>query len=149
MLKANPHRGLLVGGASAGGNISAVMALLSRDEKLNPPITGQYLCVPAVLSAENVPAHLNHLYKSRSESVDDPVLGKLDPSGIEAMYQPDIKSPLYDPFIHKDGHKGVAKAYFQVGGLDPLRDEALLYDRKLREAGVLTRFELYSGFGHM
>ena len=44
---------------------------------------------------------------------------------------------------------GVARAYFQVGGLDPLRDEAVLYERKLRGAGVLTRFDLYGGYGHM
>lgn len=60
-----------------------------------------------------------------------------------------MQSALWDPFNHKDGHAGVAKAFFQVGGLDPLRDEAVLYDRVLREAGVLTRFELYGGFGHM
>jgi acetyl esterase/lipase len=68
---------------------------------------------------------------------------------IEAIYEPDPQSPLWDPFNHADGHKGVAKAFFQVGGLDPLRDEAVLYDRVLRESGVLTRFQLYEGFGHM
>lgn len=65
------------------------------------------------------------------------------------IYAPDPKSPLWDPFNHEYGHNDVAKAYFQVGGLDPLRDEAVLYDRKLREAGVLTRFDLYSGYDHM
>jgi acetyl esterase/lipase len=43
----------------------------------------------------------------------------------------------------------LAKAFFQVGGLDPLRDEAVLYDRVLRQSGVLTRFDLYAGYGHM
>ncbi|KAK1917873.1 hypothetical protein P3342_000590 [Pyrenophora teres f. teres] len=63
-LGATPSRGVLVGGASAGGNIAAVLALLSRDRKLDPPITGQYLCVPALLPDTNVPAHLEHLYQS-------------------------------------------------------------------------------------
>lgn len=49
---------------------------------------------------------------------------------------PGPKSPLWDPYNHPDGHKGVAKAFFHVGGLDPLRDEAVLYDPKLKEAGV-------------
>ena len=148
-LQANPRRGLIVGGASAGGNISAVMALLSRDKKLDPPITGQYLCVPALLPSETVPAKYAHLYRSRFDSKNDPVLGGIEGSGINEIYKPDPKSPLWDPFNHADGHKGVAKAYFQVAGLDPLRDEAVLYDRVLREAGVLTRFDLYAGFGHM
>lgn len=105
--------------------------------------------MPAVLPAENVPTRYQHLYKSRSENVSDPVLGKLEGSGIMEIYKPDGNSPLWDPFNHPGGHKGAAKAYFQVAGLDPLRDEAVLYDRILREAGVLTRFELYAGFGHM
>ncbi|KAF2822975.1 alpha/beta-hydrolase [Ophiobolus disseminans] len=148
-LKATPSRGLIVGGASAGGNIAAVLALLARDEKLDPPITGQYLCVPALLPNTNVPGHLKHLYESRTKSVNDPVLKNLQPGLIEEIYAPDPKSPLWDPFNHSQGHLGAAKAFFQVGGLDPLRDEAVLYDRLLREAGVLTRFELYGGYGHM
>jgi acetyl esterase/lipase len=97
-----------------------------------------------------VPAHLAHVYISRSQSIHDPVLkGGLQPGGVEAIYAPETNSPLWDPYSHPDGHAGVAKAFFQVGGLDPLRDEAVLYDRKLREAGVMTRFELYGGYGHM
>lgn len=149
-LGANPKRGLVVGGASAGGNIAAVLALLARDDKLDPPITGQYLCVPALLPDTNVPPSVAHLYESRLKNIYDPVLkGGLQPGGVEALYAPETKSPLWDPYNHPDGHRGVARAFFQVGGLDPLRDEAVLYDRKLREAGVLTRFELYKGYGHM
>ncbi|KAJ4356666.1 uncharacterized protein N0V89_004702 [Didymosphaeria variabile] len=148
-LKATPTQGVIVGGASAGGNLAAVVALLSRDTSLSPPITGQYLCVPAVLPEYNVPEHLAPLYRSRYDSRSDPVLKDLQPGMIEAIYKPEEKSPLWDPFNHPNEHKGVAKAYFQVCGLDPLRDEAVLYDRKLREAGVLTRFDLYAGYGHM
>jgi acetyl esterase/lipase len=148
-LGATPAAGLLVGGASAGGNIAAVLALLARDKELDPPITGQYLCVPAVLPDDAVPGHLAHLYESRTKSVNDPVLKGLPPGLIDEIYEPDAKSTLWDPFNHPKGHVGAAKAFFQVGGLDPLRDEAVLYDRVLREAGVLTRFELYAGYGHM
>jgi len=148
-IAATPSRGLIVGGASAGGNIAAVIALHSRDTNFQPPVTGQYLCVPALLPHDAVPKRFSHLYNSRTTSVSDPVLGKLDPSGIMQLYAPDPQSPLWDPFNHKEGHRGVARTFFQVGGLDPLRDEAVLYDRVLRESGVLTRFELYAGFGHM
>jgi acetyl esterase/lipase len=116
---------------------------------LEPPITGQYLCVPAVLPDTNVPPHLAHLYESRTKNLNDPVLKAFPPGAVEAVYGPETHSPLWDPFNHPQGHKGAPKAFFQAGGLDPLRDEAILYDRVLREAGVLTRFELYSGYGHM
>mgnify|MGYP004505050337 CR=1 FL=1 len=149
-LEADPKRGLIVGGASAGGNIAAVLALLSRENRLDPPVTGQYLCVPALLPNTSVPPHLIHLYESRLNNLNDPIIkGGLQPGAIEAIYEPETKSPLWDPYNHPAGHERVAKVFFQVGGLDPLRDEAVLYDRKLREAGVLTRFELYSGYGHM
>ncbi len=148
-IHATPSKGLIVGGSSAGGNIAAVLALLSRDEKLNPPITGQYLSVPALLSPSNVPPHLSHLYESRTKNVQDPVLKTFSVEQILAVLGHDEKSFLWDPYIHPEGHAGVAKAFFQVCGLDPLRDEGVLYDRKLREAGVLTRFELYKGHGHM
>jgi len=78
MLNADPRKGLIVGGSSAGGNLSAIMALLSRDEKLDPPITGQYLSVPALLSPGNVPRDLQDEYRSRSSSLDDPVLKGAD-----------------------------------------------------------------------
>ncbi|KAH7113286.1 Alpha/Beta hydrolase protein [Dendryphion nanum] len=154
-LKASPTRGLIVGGSSAGGNIAAVLALIARDENFQPPITGQYLCVPALLPPENVPQKYTHLYESRTQSLSDPILKDTvanQDSGMNAiiaLYNPDPKSPLWDPFNHSDGHGGLARAFFQVAGLDPLRDEAVLYDGVLREGGVLTRFELYKGLGHM
>ena len=148
-LKATTTRGLIVGGASAGGNIAAVLALRSRDENLSPPITGQYLCVPALLPETDVPSHFAHLYQSRTTSVNDPVLKGITPGVIESIYAPERQNLLWDPFNHPEGHAGVAKTFFQVGGIDPLRDEAVLYDRALREKGVLTRFKLYSGYGHM
>src|SRR5436305_973828 len=73
-LKANPEIGFIVGGASAGGNIAAVLALRARDEELSPPLTGQYLCVPALLHPANVPEKLKHEYLSRFNNLHDPVL---------------------------------------------------------------------------
>ena len=52
-------------------------------------------------------------------------------------------------FNHPDGHKGVPPAFFQVCGMDPLRDEGLIYERVLREEyGIPTRLNLYPGHGH-
>ena len=62
---------------------------------------------------------------------------------------PDIHSPLFVPFNHPDGHKDIPPTYFQIAGLDPYRDEELLYEKVLRELnGIATKFDLYSGLPH-
>ena len=55
-----------------------MLAHLARDEGLNPPLTGQYLCVPALLHPGGVPEKHKHKYLSRSINKDDPVLKNLD-----------------------------------------------------------------------
>lgn len=53
------------------------------------------------------------------------------------------------PFIFPTGHHGLPPTYFQICGMDPLRDEALLYEQVLREdCGVATRVDLYPGLPH-
>ena len=133
-LPADPQRGFVVGGASAGGNISAIMCQLGRDEGLHPPLTGQYLCVPALLWTDVVPEKWKSEYRSRSESTIDPVL-KMGPDagkGLMETLKPDTSSPLFSPLLHPD-LRDLPPAFFQLGGLDPLRDEGLIYERVLRE----------------
>lgn len=84
----------------------------------------------------------------------DPVLrpDNRHPRAMFKMLGADMNNPLFVPFLYRNapgGHKGLPPAYFQVCGLDPLRDEALIYERILREeAGVRTRLDLYPGLGH-
>lgn len=84
----------------------------------------------------------------------DPVL-QVDPSnprGLVKVVGADVNNPLFVPFLYRNkpgGHSGLPPAYFQVCGLDPLRDEALIYEQVLREeAGVKTKLDIYPGLGH-
>ena len=116
VLPADPRRGFIVGGASAGGNLSAVMCQIGRDEGLDPPLTGQYLCVPALLWSTVVPEKWKAEYQSRFEQSKDPVL-KLDPTGAEATIdavKPDVASPLFSPLLHPT-LRGLPPAFFQLG----------------------------------
>ncbi|GKT66778.1 lipase 2 [Colletotrichum tofieldiae] len=159
-LGADPSHGFIIGGGSAGGNIAAVLAHLARDNKLSPPITGQYLCVPAImclLPPEAIPEqyrseYLNHPFVTPSK---DPVVGPSGSdggAGLQSIVKPDMESPLFVPFHFGgigQGHKGLPPAYFQVAGLDLLRDEALIYERILREeVGVKTKLDIYPGLPH-
>ena len=46
--------------------------------------------------------------------------------------------------LHPDGHKDNPPVYFQVCGLDPLRDEALIYEKVLRESSMESRLRSIS-----
>ena len=66
-----------------------------------------------------------------------------------AGYQPDLKSTLYNVFADPHNFDGLPPTFFQVCGLDPLRDEALLYERLLREQhGTKTLLKVYPGLPH-
>lgn len=149
----------MVGGGSAGGNIAAVLAHLARDNKLDPPLTGQYLCVPAITSLmppEEMPEQYRAEYLSHPSVMPsiDPVLqpDSRNPRALVKVVGADVNNPLFVPFLYRSrpgGHKGLPPAYFQVCGLDPLRDEALIYERVLgEEAEVDTKIDIYPGLGH-
>ncbi|KAJ9656308.1 hypothetical protein H2201_008588 [Coniosporium apollinis] len=66
------------------------------------------------------------------------------------QYNPDPPShPLFSPLLWPTGHKNLPPSYFQVCGMDPLRDEGLLYERILREeCGIKTKLDVYPGLPH-
>jgi acetyl esterase/lipase len=51
------------------------------------------------------------------------------------------KNPLVSPLLAMS-HQELPPAYFQIAGMDPLRDEGLLYEQVLRESGVKTKVDM-------
>lgn len=148
---ADPSKGFVVGGTSAGGNISAVLSILARDEKLSPPLTGQYLSIPAVVpSKKYVPEKYQHMYLSMEQNAHGvPILPKAAIDMFMDGYRPDNDSPLYNVLSNPKGHANLPAAYFQVNGMDPLRDEAIIYEKMLREDnGIRTKLDMYPGLPH-
>jgi len=45
-------------------------------------------------------------------------------------------------------HANLPPTFFQICGFDPIRDDAFLYDRLLREAGCKTFVKVYPGLPH-
>lgn len=76
-LGADPTKGFLVGGTSAGGNLAAVVSHLARDEKLSPPITGVALLIPALAdyTLKEFPEEYKHEIESYKQNADAPILG--------------------------------------------------------------------------
>lgn len=61
----------------------------------------------------------------------------------------DRKSPLFSPLLFDTGHHDLPPSCFQICGQDPLRDEALIFERIMREdEGIPTKVYVYPGQPH-
>ncbi|KAM3419705.1 AB hydrolase superfamily protein B1A11.02 [Cercospora zeina] len=147
---ANPSVGFVIGGTSAGANITAVLAHLARDEGLSPRLTGQYLAAGSYLSDKNVPEKYRDCYLSHEQNKDVPVLPRAARDMFKKGYEPDENDGVwYAVFNHPKGHSDVPPAFFQIDGLDPLRDEGIIFERVLREEyGIETKMNIYPGLPH-
>lgn len=165
-LDVHPQRGFVVGGFSAGSTFAAVISQLARDEDMQPPITGQLLSLPSVLHRSVYPEQFKHELLSIDQNANAPVINlkSLDIFEgqhffhqimtsifayiIQAFYKvPDWRDHRASPLLHPN-LSGLPKAYFQITGLDPLRDEAFLYEKLLKEKNTTTKADVYPGLPH-
>jgi len=136
----DPDR-VAVGGASAGGNLAAGVALLAR-ERGGPRLAFQVLVYPLLDHAAETP--------SGREALDDPFFGPKDVAWCWSQYlaEPsDGDSPLASPLRAAD-LEGLPPALVVTAELDPLRDEGELYAERLGEAGVPTELVRFEGMVH-
>lgn len=122
--------------------------MLAKDEKLSPPLTGLWLCIPGICHPSVIPAKYKDDMVSHSQNADNPGLNESDYQLFMEAYGAPYEDPLFSPLFWESGHKGHPKTYFQVCGMDPLRDEGLIYEKVLREAGVETKLDIYPGVPH-
>ncbi len=136
----DPRR-VAVGGDSAGGNLSTVVALMARDRG-GPALVSQVLIYPVtnhdldtgsyrenatgfVLTREAMRWFWRH-YLARAEEGREP-----------------YASPLMAPSL-----AGLPPALLITAEHDPLRDEGEAYADRLRDAGVLVTLIRYDGMFH-
>ncbi|KAG8623271.1 hypothetical protein KVT40_008247 [Elsinoe batatas] len=145
---ADTSAGFILGGVSAGGNLTAVTAQKARDEGLAAPLTGLWTSIPVLLSDETVPETYKHLFFSRKQNADAPVFNIEAINKVDGYLEADQQSPAWSPFNTPGAFKGQPPTYVQVCGMDPLRDDGLIYEAVLRENGVKTRLDVYPGVPH-
>lgn len=139
----DPER-LGVGGESAGGGLSAAVALLARDRG-GPRLCFQYLGIPELDDRLGTPSMLAFddtpvISRPYVELSWDYYLGKGKRGG------PDV-SPYAAPARAQD-LSGLPPAYVTACEFDPLRDEGITYAQRLQQAGVPTELHLYPGTFH-
>jgi acetyl esterase/lipase len=71
---ADPSKGFIIGGTSAGAMITATISHMARDEKLSPPLTGVWLNVPMVIAQSVMPEKYRAIHTSYDQNKDAPVL---------------------------------------------------------------------------
>ena len=132
---------LAIAGDSAGGNISAVVAQLCRDN--GPALAAQLLIYPAVDMDPEGP------YQSRVENAEGYFLTADDMQWFMEHYigqAPDHVDPKMSPL--KGSLEGLPPAVIATAEFDPLRDEGNAYADALRAAGVEVSAKTYDGMVH-
>lgn len=144
-------KGFVVGGVSAGGNLAIVTAHKALKQKLAAPITGVWACIPVGLSDSTVPEQYKDLWTSRVQNANAPFLNTQAIEIISQLYQPIETSEDYTPFpdpADLSSLSSIPRTHVQVAGLDPLRDDGLIYEKALRDHGVETKLDVYPGVPH-
>lgn len=134
---------LAVAGNSVGGNMSTVVALMSKD-KNGPKIAFQLLLWPLVDSDMSRPSYTKY--------AEGRFLTTATMEWMWDMYIPnpkDRKHRYVSPInATEEELKGLPPVLIQIAENDILHDEAVAYGRKLDQAGVPTTVTVYKGFIH-
>ena len=130
-----------VAGDSAGGNLAAVVAQLTRDRG-DPPLHFQALIYPVTDATMSLPSYVEHESDAvLTRSVMQHFIGSYVPAGVDRR-QPTI-SPLF-----VDTATGLPPALVIVAEYDPLRDDGIAYARRLEQAGVPVQLEHFEHSMH-
>jgi acetyl esterase len=116
---------IVIGGDSAGGNLSAVMCAMNRDSKLDLPISLQVLIYPTFFCVA-------------SDGKDYHVLSSDARDFFFSAYVKDTKeveSVLLNPMKSKDGLKNLPKCILITAEYDVLNQDANMWEKQMNEDG--------------
>jgi len=138
-LRIDPTR-IAVGGASAGGNLAAAVALLAR-ERGGPKIAFQLLTVPVT--------ELRSTARSTDEFAEGYGLTRADMEWYGSHYiaSDAERDHPYASVLRADLH-GMPPAFVITAECDPLRDDGEAYAERLSKLGIAARYQRYPGMFH-
>ena len=129
---------LVVGGDSAGGNLSAVTSLMARDAGLD--VAKQLLVYPGTRIDDESP--------SMEANGTGYILERTTMDWFMESYAADPQDWRASP-IYADSHEGIAPALVITAEYDPIRDQGRRYAETLAAAGVDVTHTDYAGMVHI
>lgn len=138
-LSVDPTR-MAVMGDSAGGNLAAAVALMARDHS-GPPLALQVLLYPVL--GDDFETSSYHSYGADHYLTREAMQWYWNQYVDPARRQEPYAAPIHSPEL-----AGLPAAVILVAECDPLRDEGLVYARRLSDGGVPTTLIDYPGGFH-
>lgn len=132
---------LFVGGDSAGANLAASLALYNRD-RAGPALAGQFLIYPLLAAEPTPPASV--------AEAQAPLLTLQDVLRYHRLYYGE-HIPATDPYafpLAATRLSDLPPALLMPVEHDPLRDDAVEYQARLRAAGVEAELVMGTGLVH-
>ena len=146
---------IVVGGISACGMLTAaLMQTVQRQQsKVRSSIKGQVLMIPCVVHEDCYDSHMRQMKDRGVSSYVANEYAPILPLSTMRMFnhllfqgQPDPDDRRMNPGnASPEEVANLPPATFGICGLDPLRDEALLYAKLLQENGVAVDVNLFKG----
>jgi len=141
-LQGDPSR-IAIGGASAGGNLTAVVCLMAK-ERSGPTLVFQLLAYPST----NLATLETASYRDYGRGYG---LGKSHVKWYLKQYlanEEDSKNAYASPLL-ADSLSNLPPALVFTGEYDVLRDDGEAYVKRLKREGVSARYIRYASMGHM
>jgi epsilon-lactone hydrolase len=140
LLAERPPERIVVGGASAGGNLAAALMLRARDEGLPLP-AAVVLMTPATDLTEAGDSHQVNL------GLDPLLTGSGKQTFLLYAAGQDLRHPYLSP-LNGDFSQGFPPAILTTGTRDMLLSDTVLLHRALRRAGIPAELHVTEAAGH-
>jgi acetyl esterase/lipase len=140
LLGERPPERVIVGGASAGGNLAAALILRARDEGLPLP-AAVVLMTPGADLTEAGDSHQTNL------GLDPLIPGSSRQAFLLYAAGEDLSHPYLSP-LNGDFTEGFPPAILTTGTRDMLLSDTVLLHRALRRAGVPAELHVTEAAGH-
>lgn len=140
--------GIIISGESGGGNLSLATCLKAKRDGFLHMIDGIYAQCPLISNRyldkdRSLPSLFENDELGLSCTLMAALLRAYDPSGAHANDA--LAWPLC---ADREDLLGLPPHFLSVCELDPLRDEGIIYTRKLLDAGVLASSRTINGITH-